>query len=141
VQALVVMGHELLDSAYLGDAHALEAVENVILFDTHRSDLERVAHVVVPLRHAAEREGTFTNCAGRVQRIAAAVEPAWDALAGGEALMHLGLALGLEGFEGRFEPRVVSEDLAKAVPAFAETALASLPEQGTPLAGRGKARG
>ena len=48
----------------------------MIAIDTHRSALERVAHAVLPARHAAEKWGTFTNYARRVQAIEPAVEPA-----------------------------------------------------------------
>ena len=86
IRALLVLGHHLLD---LVDPAELAALEHVILLDTHRSALERVAHVVLPVRHAAEKQGTFTNHAGRVQRFEAALEPAWEALAEGEVFARL----------------------------------------------------
>jgi NADH-quinone oxidoreductase subunit G len=86
VRALLVLGHHLLD---LLDPGELAGLEHVILLDTHRSALERVAHVVLPVRHAAEKSGTFTNHAGRVQRFEAAVEPAWEALSEGEVFGRL----------------------------------------------------
>jgi NADH-quinone oxidoreductase subunit G len=86
VRALLVSGHHLLD---LLDPAELARLEHVILLDTHRSALERAAHVVLPVRHAAEKSGTFTNHAGRVQRFEAAVEPAWEALSEGEVFARL----------------------------------------------------
>ncbi len=86
IRALLVSGHHLLD---LVDPGSLGALEHVILLDTHRSRLERAAHVVLPVRHAAEKDGSFTNFAGRVQRFSAAVEPAWEALSEGEVFARL----------------------------------------------------
>jgi NADH-quinone oxidoreductase subunit G len=86
VRALLVSGHDVLEQL---DPAELEGLEHVILLDTHRSALERAAHVVLPVRHAAEKSGTFTNHAGRVQRFEAAVEPAWEALSEGEVFARL----------------------------------------------------
>jgi anaerobic selenocysteine-containing dehydrogenase len=45
---------------------------------------------VLPVRHAAEKDGSFTNHAGMEQRFAAAVEPAWEALSEREVFVRLG---------------------------------------------------
>jgi NADH-quinone oxidoreductase subunit G len=135
VDALIVLGHDLLDEAFLGDTAALARLDTVILIDTHHSELERVAHVVFPARHAAEKSGTFTNHAGRVQRIEQAVEPGFESYAEGEVLSRLGVALGLAGFESDYDPRAVSRELARAKPAFAGIELESLSDLGAPLAG------
>ena len=83
--------------------------------------LERVAHVVLPARVAAEKHGTLTNHAGRVQRVQPAVEPAFEARAEGEVLWLLGRRLGLAGFEEEWDARAVAKQMADVVPALAET--------------------
>ena len=55
--AAVVMGHDVLDEAHLGSADALGGLEALIVLDTHQSALQEVAHVVFPVRHAAEKLG------------------------------------------------------------------------------------
>ena len=70
------VGHDLLDPAFLGGTEELAKLDTVILLDTSHSDLERVAHAVFPTRHAAEKSGTLTNHAGRVQRVEQAVREA-----------------------------------------------------------------
>ena len=72
---LVVLGHDLVGPGLLEEAGALAGLDTLIVLDTHHSGLERVAHVVFPVRHPAERDGTLTNHAGRVQRVEPAVEP------------------------------------------------------------------
>jgi NADH-quinone oxidoreductase subunit G len=133
--AAIVLGHDLLDEAFLGDTTALARLDTVILLDTRHSDLERVAHVVFPTRHAAEKSGTLTNHAGRVQRIEQAVEPRFESYADGEVLCRLGVALGLPGFESDYDPRAVSREMASAVPAFAGIDLDSLGEEGADIKG------
>ncbi len=98
VRALLVLGHDLVRPAFLGGAAPLAGLEAVILLDTHHSELERVAHVVFPARHPAERDGTLTNHAGLEQRVVPAVEPPFEAWREGEVLAELGAALGLPGF-------------------------------------------
>ena len=86
------------------------------MLDTHRSALESVAHVVFPTRVAAEKHGTLTNHAGRVQAVQPAVEPAWEALAEGEVLTRLAQALALPGWTARWDARSVAREMVKAHP-------------------------
>ena len=103
VEALIVMGQDVLAPAYASGRSGLERVDTLVLLDTHRSHLEALAHVVVPVRHAAEKRGTLTNVAGLVQAVVPAVEPAFDARDEGEVLWRLGQLLGLRGFEAPYE--------------------------------------
>jgi predicted molibdopterin-dependent oxidoreductase YjgC len=122
VDGLIAMGHDVLDKAYLGGVELLAKLDTLIVLDTHRSELERVAHVVLPVRVAAEKHGTLTNHAGLVQKVVPAVEPAWEALSDGEVLTRLGQALGLPGWPARWYVRGVARELAAAHPALAERA-------------------
>jgi NADH-quinone oxidoreductase subunit G len=137
VRALIVLGHDAL--ALLGGEAALAKLELVILLDTHHSPLERAAHVVFPARVAAEKRGTLTNYAGRVQRVSPALEPAFDAWSEGELLMRLGQALGLAGFAPgvAFDAREVSKAIGQVVPAFAGCDYDSVGDEGRPLGGAG----
>ena len=138
VEGLILLGHDLLDARYLG-ASAMELLarlDTLIALDSHASELQRVAHVLLPSRVAAEKWGTLTNHAGRVQRVQPAVEPMVEALAEGEWLARLGAALGLPGFDGRFEPRELAKQLSASVPAFAGVDLESVGDAGRPLAAR-----
>jgi predicted molibdopterin-dependent oxidoreductase YjgC len=122
VDALVAMGHDVLDASYLGGVEPLQKLDTLIVLDTHRSALESVAHVVFPTRVAAEKHGTLTNHAGRVQAVRPAIEPAWEALAEGEVITRLGHALGLPNWPAHWDARAAQRELAKAHPALAETA-------------------
>jgi NADH-quinone oxidoreductase subunit G len=134
IDGLVVLGHDLIHEQFLGGIEALARLDTVIVLDPHASALERVAHVTFPTRLAAEKWGTLTNSAGRVQRVRPAVEPGWDARSEGEVLSALGAALGLEGFEGSYDARQVSIGLAAQVPAFAGCCWDEVGDGGAPLA-------
>jgi NADH-quinone oxidoreductase subunit G len=134
-RVLIALGHDILDPAFAADEALFQSLDSVILLDTHHSALERVAHVVLPARVAAEKLGTLTNHAGRVQRVEPAVEPAHIAYAEGETLLRLARALGLSLFEGPWDPRAVSRAIGAVVPAFAGVDVDSVGAEGLPLVG------
>jgi predicted molibdopterin-dependent oxidoreductase YjgC len=136
-RVLIALGHDVLDPAFGADAALFQGLDTLILLDTHHSALERAAHVVLPARVAAEKLGTLTNHAGRVQRVEPAVEPAHLAYAEGETLMRLARALGLSLFEGPWDPRAVSRAIGAALPAFAGVHVDSVGDEGMPLRGPG----
>jgi len=120
VEALVVLGHDLLDPRYLGGTAEFGALDTVIVLDLKQSDLHHVAHVLFPVRHAAEKLGTLTNSAGRVQRVQPLVEPTWAAWSDGDVIARLGAALELPGFEAAaYDAREVSREISRRIPAFA----------------------
>ncbi|MEM7409518.1 MAG: molybdopterin-dependent oxidoreductase [Myxococcota bacterium] len=133
LDALLVAGHDLLDAAYLGGVDGLGDLDTVVWLDTHVSDLQRVADVVLPTRVAAERTGTYTNATGHVQRVTPAVEPAFDARAEGAVIAALGQALHLDGFEVGFDARETSRALSEGVPLFRGRSFDAVGDAGLPL--------
>ena len=133
--AAVVLGHDLLDPSFLGATDVLAGLDTLIVLDTHQSSLDRVADVLIPVRHPAEKNATLTNSAGRVQRVQPAVEPAWEAWTDGEVIAKLGALLDLDGFDGSWEPREVSKALSQELPAFAGVHLGGVGDQGLSLQG------
>jgi NADH-quinone oxidoreductase subunit G len=133
ISGLIVLGHDALASGYLGGIDALARLDTVVALDSHASDLQRVAHVLFPTRVAAEKHGTLTNHAGRVQKVEPAVEPAFDARSEGEVLAAIGHALGLPGFDGHYDAHEASKALAQSVPAFAGASLDAVGPGGAAL--------
>jgi NADH-quinone oxidoreductase subunit G len=123
----LVLGHQM-------PLEAFAEVGAIVLIDTHDSELARRSGVVLPARAFAEREGTFVNHAGRVQRFRAVVEPRFEAWAEGELLARIATAAGMPGFEGGFDVRAVSERMADRVPAFKNAHFGTVGEHGLPLA-------
>ena len=93
--------------------------------------------MLFPTRHAAEKHGTLTNHAGRVQRVRPAVEPPWAAWSEGELLARLGAALAVPDLDGKFDPRAVSRGLGELAPAFQGIDWDSVGDEGLPSAGGG----
>jgi len=122
----LVLGHELAPAALAG-------VEQVIVLDSHASDVSAGAAVALPARWHLEMSGTFTNGARRVQRFLPVVEPRFEAYARGEILWRLGGAVGLDGWGGEYDVRAVSKRLSEQVPAFRGVSLATVGDQGREL--------
>jgi NADH-quinone oxidoreductase subunit G len=134
IDGIVALGHDIAHEQLLGGTQALSRLDTVIVLDSHASELQHVAHVMLPTRVAAEKRGTLTNAAGRVQRVQPAVEPGFEAYAEGEALAMLGAALALPGFDGGWDARAVSKALSQSVSAFAGRDWDSVGDAGLPVA-------
>ena len=77
VRCLWVFHHDLFASAWpVADTRAaLERLDTLIWSGTNAGATSELAHLVLPSAAWVEREGTFTNFEGRVQRFRTAVEP------------------------------------------------------------------
>jgi NADH-quinone oxidoreductase subunit G len=103
---------------------ACAALEALIVQDANVSALTSHGHVVLPGLVWAEKEGTFTNHAGRVQRIRRALQPRGEVLSDGEVLRRLQSLLreGAASPVGFDAPGVLAEIAAK-VPGYAGLSL------------------
>jgi predicted molibdopterin-dependent oxidoreductase YjgC len=132
VKALVVFGADIVgDLGRERVEHALEALDLFVLIDIKRSETALYADVLLPSASFAETDGTFTNHAGRVQRIRKAFEPAGEALEGWKLLATLLEKLGDEVAWTNAEQ--VFAALTKEARPFAGLDYATLAERGAPL--------
>jgi NADH-quinone oxidoreductase subunit G len=95
LKGLVVFGADLVGN--LGRERveeALEGLELLVLIDVRRTETSLYADAVLPAGSFAETDGTFTNHAGRVQRVQRAFSPPGEALEGWRLVAALGTALG-----------------------------------------------
>ncbi len=122
----IVLGHTTT-AEYFRD------VANLILIDTHVSSLMDQAAVVLPARVTAEKEGTFTNHANRVQRFLPVVEPKFEAWSDGDLLQQIASASGLGGWDSMYSVHEISKELTESIAAFADLQLGSLDDQGREL--------
>jgi NADH-quinone oxidoreductase subunit G len=135
LSVLWVFGHDLFASRW-AEAEvraALGRVESLIFQGPNANRTSELAHLVVPSAPYTEREGTFTNFEGRVQRFWRALEPLGEARADWEVLAEVGQALGKDWRPTRAEH--LFRELAAGVPAFAGLTYARLRDQGAPAAG------
>ena len=135
LRCLWVFHHDLLAAGWPpGEvAEALGRVETVIFTGTNANATSDRAHWVLPAAAWVEREGTFTNFEGRVQRFRTATEPLGASLAEWDLLGRVLAAGGGTPAGGRAE--LWFRDLSRAVAAFAGLTYQSIGDTGEMVAG------
>jgi len=132
VRLLWVFDHDLLASGWPAAEveEALARLEGLVFQGPNANATSARAHVVLPSAAYVEREGTWTNMAGRVQRFWRAVPPRGEARPDWETLAAVARALGQDWRPGRAEH--LFRELAAATPAFAGLTYRALGDQGAP---------
>jgi len=135
VKVLWVIQHDLTASGFSPSdvAQALERVGTVIFTGTNENATSTLATLVLPFAAWVERDGTFTNFLGRVQRFRAALQPLGEALAAWDLFSRVLGMLGGTPAGGRAE--LWFRELARTVPAFAGLSYQSIGDGGAMLAG------
>jgi NADH-quinone oxidoreductase subunit G len=130
VRCLVVFQEDLFDSAWPeGDVRAaLETAETLIFIGTNANETSARAHLVLPAAAWVERDGTFTNFEGRVQRFRPAVAPLGEAVPAWDIVGRVLSAAGAGGTAARAEHWFRA--LSAAVPAFAGLTYQTIGDQG-----------
>jgi formate dehydrogenase major subunit len=112
---------------------ALENVELCVVVDMLPSPVSDRADWVLPGVSFAEKDGTFTNSQGRVQRIRKVFTLKGDTREDWRILQGLGQALGAITTQDP-DPERIFARLAQAIPAFSGLSYATLGELGAPIA-------
>jgi formate dehydrogenase major subunit len=112
---------------------ALDRAELVVVLDTHASAVAEKAHWILAGATHVEKDGTYTNSQGRVQRVRRVLSTSPEAREDWRVIQDLGLALGVLS-ERNAEAEQVFARLAAATPAFAGLSYDSVGDQGAPLA-------
>jgi NADH-quinone oxidoreductase subunit G len=140
LEVLWVFGHDLVK--LFGEDRVRKLAERVPLFiysGTNENPTAALAHWVVPSAAYVEKDGTFVNCHGWVQRIGGAFPPLGDSREDWRALLELAgkLTLPLD-WRG---PEDIFRALAEAEPSFAGLTYEKLGAQGIGLAAARPATG
>ena len=130
LDALWVFQHDLFDSAWPeADVEgALAAVRTLVFMGTNTNRTSARAHLVLPSAAWVERDGTFTNFEGRVQRFRTAVEPLGEARPVWAALGQLLAVVGADPQASRTAHWF--RMLATTVPAFGGMTYESIGDSG-----------
>ncbi len=132
LQLLWVFGHDLVK--LFGEERVRRAAEKLDLFvysGTNENPTAALAHWVLPTAAYVEKDGTFVNCHGRVQRIGRAFPPLGDSREDWRVLLELADELG-RPLDCR-QPEQIFELLAANVEAFGGLSYASIGAQGVEL--------
>ncbi len=112
---------------------ALKTLSFLVVQDIRLTETGKLAHVVLPATHFGEKEGTYTNRKGRVQKLNASVIPPEGSLQDVEIFIRL---LDAAGEKVSYSaPSDVFEALAKEIPGYHGLDYAAVGAQGIPLGG------
>jgi len=133
LKLLWIFGHDLLagDLPERDVLEALRVVDTVVFTGSNANWTSAHSHWVLPAAAWVEREGTYTNFEGRVQRFRTATEPLGQALAEWEIVGRVMALLGETPSATRAEHWF--RQLVGAVPAFAGLSYQALGDTGHPL--------
>jgi len=135
--AAYVVGADLLGANGAGERlrAALQKLSFLVVQDIRLSETAKLAHVILPATHFGEKEGTYTNRKGRVQKLNAAV------IAPEGVLQDWQIFLRLLDFAGEklsySTPSQIFQALAAEVAVYQRMSYATIGDQGTPLGGGG----
>jgi len=102
--------------------NALASLELLVVADMFLTETAKLAAVVLPAASFAEKEGTFTNFEGRVQRVRKAIEPLGDSLPDFEIILQLADRMGHP--MPYSSPQQVMDEIEALVPSYQRLAYA-----------------
>ena len=107
---------------------ALSSLDFLVVTDMFPTETVKFASVVLPAASFAEKEGTFTNFEGRVQRLHQALEPVGDSLPDVEVLFRLAEIMGSPMPYASHQE--VMEEIEEMVPFYRHVAYADTDSMG-----------
>ncbi|HUF41968.1 MAG TPA: molybdopterin-dependent oxidoreductase [Verrucomicrobiae bacterium] len=132
-----IVGEDLIAAAAAPEKMraALEKLSFLVVQDTRLSESAKLAHVVLPSTHFGEKEGTYTNRKGRVQKVNAAVIPPPGARQDAEIFLRLLEAAGET--DGASAPAEIFAVLAETISSYKGLDYDSVGGQGIELGSGG----
>jgi len=130
-----VVGEDLLATDGEALRSALKKLSFLVVQDIRLSETANLAHVVLPATHFGEKEGTYTNRKGRVQKVNAALLPPDNVLQDCDIFIRL---LELSGEKVAYStPAEVFQALAAEIPGYTGLSYVAIGSQGVQLGGAG----
>ncbi|MCP3915738.1 MAG: molybdopterin-dependent oxidoreductase [bacterium] len=134
LDVLWVFGHDLVELFGAESAHEIAQNVGLLVFSgTNENATVELAQWVVPTAAYLEKDGTFVNCEGRVQRIGRVFAPPAGVREDWSVLLELAERSGRP--RDSHEPRTIFAALAAAEAAFAGLTYESIGTLGAPVAG------
>ena len=128
---LIVFTQDL--AALFGEESARQAaaLEQLVFIGTNKNKTSAAAHLVLPSAVFAEKDGTFTNFQGRIQRIHAALTPWGESKPEWQILSELASRLELPA--AFVDAKSIFDQLAQHEPSFRGFSYQSIGDQGAVL--------
>src|SRR3989449_4020790 len=118
LKALIVVGENPVRSlpASLKVSEALQKLELLVVQELFVTETARLAHVVLPACSYAEKNGTFTNSEGSVQKVRQGLDPLGDSRPDWEILSSLSVLMGYPLEYG--DAKEILKEIREAIPGY-----------------------
>src|SRR5205809_1000079 len=118
LKALIVIGENPVRSlpASLKAAEALEKLELLVVQELFLTETAKLANVVLPACSYAEKNGTFTNSEGSVQKVRQGLDPLGDSRPDWELLSSLSVLMGYPLEYG--DAKEILKEIRAAIPGY-----------------------
>jgi NADH-quinone oxidoreductase subunit G len=138
--AAYIVGEDLVSSDGAGEkiGDSLKKLSFLVVQDIQLTAAAKFAHVVLPATHFGEKEGTYTNRKGRVQKLNPAIVPPEGVLPDSEIFINLLEAAGEKLHYSN--PSQVFEALAAEIPLYRGLTYAAIGAEGIQLGAETKQR-
>ncbi len=130
LRALMIIGEDpvVTDPDQHQVARAFAALDFLVVFELTLTETAKMADVVLPAAAFVEKDGTFTNCERRVQRIRKAVDAPGSARCDWQILGDLAARMGYPGMQWA-NAEAVFDEMAALAPIFSAMSYAELDAQ------------
>ncbi len=132
IEGVIALGNELNMPLSEQEKQALGKLKFLLVLDSWRSDLAETAHALLPAANYSEKEGTFVNSAGRVQRIHQCLIPEASEAAS-EWIWIKRISDELEGDWDFTSPSSLFDAMAERIGPFSGLTYKALGEIGLPM--------
>ncbi|MCK4723634.1 MAG: molybdopterin-dependent oxidoreductase, partial [Dehalococcoidia bacterium] len=118
VKGMLIMGENPVSSFPCPSSvsKALASLEFLVVSDMFLTQTAKLATVVLPAASFVEKEGTFTNFEGRVQRVRKAIDPLGDSLPDWEIILQLAKKMGYP--MPYSSPHEIMDEIEELVPLY-----------------------
>lgn len=129
IKGMLIVGENIVTSfpSPAITKEALASLEFLAVADMFLTDTAKLATVVLPAASFAEKEGTFTNFEGRVQRVRRAIEPFGDSMPDWEIILNLANKMGYP--MPYSSPEEIMDEIEELVPLYQRPTYAGLEEE------------
>ena len=132
LRILIVFTQDLIPLVGLSRVQqAAQALEHFVFIGPNSNPTAQAAHLILPSTVYAEKDGTFTNMDGRVQRIRAALEPWGESKSEWQILSALAIRCGLD--VSWADASAIFAELAQRAAPFRGLTYQTIGEQGAML--------
>ncbi|MBW1871944.1 MAG: molybdopterin-dependent oxidoreductase, partial [Deltaproteobacteria bacterium] len=133
IRAMLIFSEnpETAFSDYAGLIETLENLDFLLVVDQKRSKTAELATLLVPEASFAEKDGTFTNEQGRIQKLQAVIEPRGDSQSAWQTAQQLA---GFLGAAWKYKTAAdISDEIAAKIPGYQELNFDNIPAEGIQL--------